>query len=44
MSYPTVQVVTYAPYGPIGYSQLSASSYWGPQYYVPTNPFFGPPW
>ena len=44
VSYPTVQVYSYAPYGPIGYSQLSASSYWGPQYYGAYDPFWGPPY
>jgi hypothetical protein len=43
-SYPTVQVETYAPYGPIGYYGPSASSYWGPQYYGAYDPFFGPPY
>ena len=41
VSYPTTTVVTYAPYGPVMYSQLSASSYWGTQYY---DPFWGPPY
>ncbi len=40
-TYPTTTVVTYAPYGPVMYSQLSASSYWGTQYY---DPFWGPPY
>jgi hypothetical protein len=44
VSYPTTTIVTYAPYGPIGYSQLSASSYWGPQYYGAYDPFYGPPY
>jgi hypothetical protein len=43
-SYPTVQVTTYAPYGPIGYYQPSASSFWGPQYYGAYDPFYGPPY
>ena len=37
----TVQVVTYAPYGPIAYYGPSASSYYGPAYY---DPFWGPPY
>jgi hypothetical protein len=44
VSYPTVQVYTYAPYGPIGYYGPSASSYWGPQYYGAYDPFYGPPY
>jgi hypothetical protein len=44
VSYPTTTIVTYAPYGPIGYSQLSASSYWGPRYYGAYDPFYGPPY
>jgi hypothetical protein len=44
VSYPTVQVVTYAPYGPIGYYGPSATSYWGPQYYGAYDPFYGPPY
>ncbi len=44
VSYPTTTIVTYAPYGPIGYSQLSASSYWGTQYYGMYDPFWGPPY
>jgi hypothetical protein len=43
-SYPTVQVVTYAPYGPIGYYGPSATSYWGPAYYGAYDPFYGPPY
>jgi hypothetical protein len=42
-SYPTVQVYSYAPYGPIGYYGPSASSYWGPQYIGTYDPFYGPP-
>ncbi len=30
-SYPTVQVYSYAPYGPIGVYQPSVTSYWGPR-------------
>jgi hypothetical protein len=44
VSYPTVQVYTYAPYGPIGYYGPSASSFWGPQYYGAYDPFYGPPY
>jgi hypothetical protein len=44
VSYPTVQVISYAPYGPIGYYGPSASSYWGPQYYGAYDPFYGPPY
>jgi hypothetical protein len=44
VSYPTVQVYTYAPYGPVGYYGPSASSYWGPQYYGAYDPFYGPPY
>ena len=44
VSYPTVQVYSYAPYGPIGYYQSSVTSYWGPQYYGTYDPFFGPPY
>lgn len=44
VSYPAVQVYTYAPYGPIGYYQPDASSYWGPQYYGAYDPFYGPPY
>jgi hypothetical protein len=44
VSYPTVQVYSYAPYGPIGYYGPSASSYWGPQYYGAYDPFYGPPY
>jgi hypothetical protein len=43
-SYPTTTVVTYAPYGPVGYYGPSASSYWGPQYYGAYDPFYGPPY
>jgi len=43
VSYPTVQVYSYAPYGPIGYYGPSASSYWGPQYIGAYDPFYGPP-
>jgi hypothetical protein len=43
-SYPTVQVMTYAPYGPIGYYGPSATSYWGPAYYGAYDPFYGPPY
>jgi hypothetical protein len=43
-SYPTVQVVTYAPYGPVGYYGPSATSYWGPRYYGAYDPFYGPPY
>ena len=42
-SYPTVQVYSYAPYGPIGYYGPSASSFWGPQYVGAYDPFYGPP-
>ena len=44
VSYPTVQVYSYAPYGPIGYYQPSVTSYWGPQYYGAYDPFYGPPY
>ncbi len=44
VGYPSVQVYTYAPYGPIGYYGPSASSYWGPQYYGAYDPFYGPPY
>ena len=44
VSYPTVQVYSYAPYGPIGYYGPSASSFWGPQYYGAYDPFYGPPY
>lgn len=43
VSYPTVQVYSYAPYGPIGYYGPSASSFWGPQYVGAYDPFYGPP-
>ena len=43
VSYPTVRVYSYAPYGPIGYYGPSASSYWGPQYVGAYDPFYGPP-
>jgi hypothetical protein len=43
-SYPTTTIVTYAPYGPIGYYGPSASSFWGPQYYGAYDPFYGPPY
>jgi hypothetical protein len=43
-SYPTTTIVTYAPYGPIGYYGPSATSYWGPQYYGAYDPFYGPPY
>ena len=42
VSYPTTTVYTYAPYGPIVYSQLSASSYWGTQYWGAYDPFYTP--
>jgi hypothetical protein len=42
VSYPTATVYTYAPYGPIVYSQLSASSYWGTQYWGAYDPFYTP--
>ena len=38
-TYPTTTIVTYAPYGPIGYYGPSASSFWGPQYYGAYDPF-----
>ena len=44
VSYPTVQVVSYAPYGPVGYYGPTASSFWGPQYYGVYDPFYGPPY
>jgi hypothetical protein len=44
VSYPTVQVYSYAPYGPIGVYQPSVTSYWGPQYYGAYDPFWGPPY
>jgi hypothetical protein len=44
VSYPTTTVITYAPYGPIGYYGPSATSYWGPRYYGAYDPFFGPPY
>jgi hypothetical protein len=43
-TYPTTTIVTYAPYGPIGYYGPSASSFWGPQYYGAYDPFYGPPY
>jgi hypothetical protein len=43
-SYPTTQVITYAPYGPIGYYGPSATSFWGPAYYGAYDPFYGPPY
>jgi hypothetical protein len=43
-SYPTTTIVTYAPYGPVGYYGPSASSFWGPQYYGAYDPFYGPPY
>ncbi len=43
-AYPTTTIVTYAPYGPIGYYGPSATSYWGPQYYGAYDPFYGPPY
>jgi hypothetical protein len=43
-AYPTTTIVTYAPYGPIGYYGPSASSFWGPQYYGAYDPFYGPPY
>jgi hypothetical protein len=44
VSYPTTTIVTYAPYGPIGYYGPSATSYWGPRYYGAYDPFYGPPY
>jgi hypothetical protein len=44
VTYPTTTVYTYAPYGPIVYSQLSASSYWGTQYWCAYDPFYNPPY
>ena len=43
-TYPTTTIITYAPYGPIGYYGPSASSFWGPQYYGAYDPFYGPPY
>jgi hypothetical protein len=43
-SYPTVQVISYAPYGPVGYYGPSATSFWGPAYYGAYDPFYGPPY
>ncbi len=43
-SYPTTTIITYAPYGPIGYYGPSATSYWGPRYYGAYDPFYGPPY
>jgi hypothetical protein len=42
VSYPTTTVYTYAPYGPIVYSQLSATSYGGTQYWGAYDPFYTP--
>jgi hypothetical protein len=42
ISYPTTTVYTYAPYGPIVYSQLSATSYGGTQYWGAYDPFYTP--
>ena len=44
VTYPTTTIVTYAPYGPVGYYGPSATSYWGPQYYGAYDPFYGPPY
>jgi hypothetical protein len=44
VTYPTTTIVTYAPYGPIGYYGPSATSFWGPRYYGAYDPFYGPPY